>query len=175
MSYLDDEPRHGRSFGAVLAGYGVSRFLGGNIWLPMLIALGCQLGIRKLRPAAAEPVRWAAAITLGQCLWMLVAGLLMPAKMGMVLPDIVLGSALAGWLIWRLSRFSVVLLLVLHAVGFAVNMWGAFQLAAWGPDMIGIVSNLLLRAAIIGFGIHALAAGTRREEISEDEADEVFA
>lgn len=175
MSYLDEEPRNGRSFGAVIGGYAVSRLLGAAMWLPVLLAVLCQWLIRKARPQAAEPLRWAAALTLGQCLWMLLGGIIVPGLMPNVLPDIVLGIAVSLWLIVSLARLPLVLLLLLQLGGLAVNVWAAANLGVWGPAMGALIGHMALRCGVIGFGAYALATSGLRIEVPDEEAADVFA
>lgn len=175
MSYLDEEPRHGASIAAVVGGWGISSLVGGAIWLPALIAVLYQWLIRKFRPLAAQPLRWAIAFTLGQCMWMGIGGIAMPRQLPMVLPDIVIGLALSGWALARLSRLPLVLLILVQLAGLAINAMLGFQIGSWGPQMAALLAHGVLRSVILGFAVYALATGRLRQPMAEEDAEEVFA
>ena len=174
MSYLDEEPRYGGSFAALLVGYGASRFLGANLWLPVLVALGGKYAIGRIRPAASNHLRWSLGLLFGHTAWMAIGLIALPEQVLLILPDVVVGLALLAWNLIALSRVPAIVLSVYEVVGLAVNAMVALQVGQWGAAMAALLVHIGLRLGIISYAVMAIRSGFRAPETDLAETEEVF-
>ena len=158
MAFSDQQRNTAVSVVSIAAGFVASRFLGANLWLTAILAGLAYWAIGRLRPATGMPLRFASALLVAHCIWMLIGVLVLPAQLLQVGPDIVIGFGLAAWILFAPSRASVIVLIVFEVLGCGINLLVLMQ-AAQGAMVAALVMHMLLRTGIIAACAVALRKG----------------
>ena len=179
MAFSDQEsPYSGGKFVAMLGAYGVSYFIGANLWLPMLLSIGAAFGaalaISRLTPKISEQLRFSLSLAIGQLFWMIVALLIQPELFAVVAPDLVIGFGIIGWCLTKPSKIAVVMLVLLQFASLIVNIMTAMKIGEWSSDMAAIAVHVVMRIASIIFALMALKSGLLNSAEIDSEVEEVF-
>ena len=175
MAFSDQEsPYSGGKFVAMLGAYGVSYFIGANLWLPMLLSIGAALAISRLTPKISEQLRLSLSLAIGQLFWMIVALLIQPELFAVVAPDLVIGFGIIGWCLTKPSKIAVVMLVLLQFAGLIVNIMTAMKFGEWNSNMAAVAVHVVMRIASIIFALMALKSGLLNSVEIDSEVEEVF-
>lgn len=174
MSYMDEPPPYKAGGIAAAAAYVVSRLIGLPLWLPVLLSLASFFVIGKLRPKANIVVRYAAGIVAGQALWMLIGGLVLPAELPGVLPDLIISAILIPWLIISLSKIPAFAMILYEAAGVALNGYVLTTVQGFDPSVGGLLLHLVMRITVIVLAGYSLRNGMTSPEAEIEGVDEVF-
>ena len=175
MAFADqDTPFTGGRFAGILIGYGVFHFLGASTFIPAIGSLLAFLLIKKLRPTLADFALCSVSFMVGHAAWIAVGAIVEPQFLGAVLFDIVVSVLLAIWLLFRISRAALYGLIAFELLGLLSNAYTMSLLDGWNAQRAALTVHIILRVAVIGFGLAALHKGLLRREVTDQESVEVF-
>lgn len=174
MSYLEEGSEKGASFVAVLVGYGASKALGVNVWLPLLLSLLIGWGIGRIRPKAGRDLRVVLALLAAQAVWMLIGAIVVPAQAPNVALDILISAALLIWALASLARAAAIGIIVFEVLSLGLNLYMAVVIGQWGAEMAALIVHIAIRCGIIAFSVMAIRHGLESASQAADEVEEVF-
>jgi len=144
------------SIGVGVVAAAVGYYLRFTMLVPVALMALPACALKAILPAPSQPIMPAAAVQIGQGLWMLV-GMIILNRYDLALADVIILAAGVVWLTWQPGIVSAGLLACYQVFGLGVNVLALDQSVVHSAEFKGLLMHILIRiVALITMAIGVL-------------------